>query len=331
MSKLIKASKVKPWFKSLPVDMRGTTAYYDTLESLAYTLSNEKVEWLLGGVAGWDVAINTPIECKISVASRTKGVIVRERSLLNRAEKARWMADPEVYGHILTKAYVEHPYEKQHTEDFIKQGVLAACAGNMSVRDIAVQVYDIIDARLDCVVLPRDPDKDHAHEEVHSLIGHGKDGMVQKYSRIPLVEHDTLSKLTLADLQKADDDMQRRVTVAMSNLTGTKWVFPGRSVAAPRKLKARPPKAKKIKAAPTLQRVTWADFEIALTSLGWRIDRPTSSNERTCGWHGVFKSVPHKAALPSGDFVTQGKRFLLAQMDRADFESAVNTLVQLHR
>ena len=163
------------------------------------------------------------------------------------------------------------------------------------------------------------------------MIGHGKDGMVQKYSRIPLVEHDTLSKLTLADLQKADDDMQRRVTVAMSNLTGTKWVFPGRSVAAPRKLKARPPKAKKIKAAPTLQRVTWADFEIALTSLGWRIDRPTSSNERTCGWHGVFKSVPHKAALPSGDFVTQGKRFLLAQMDRADFESAVNTLVQLHR
>jgi hypothetical protein len=83
-----------------------------------------------------------------------------------------------------------------------------------------------------------------------------------------------------------------------------------------------------INAATTLQRVTWADFEIALISLGWRIDRPTSSNKRTSGWHGVFKSVPHKAALPSGDLVTQGKRFHIAQMDRADFERAVNTLVQ---
>ena len=320
----------QPWLKHGFVPMRGPgSAYERTLAELSYTLSTEKVKWLLGKVAGWDVAINTPIECKISVASKTKGQIVRERNLWNRAEKARWMADPEVYAYIPTKAYVEHPYEKQHTESFIIEGVEDATARGMSTRSIADQLVEIIDARLDCVLLPSDPDNDQAHSVIHSLIGTNKDGMVQKYSQIALVDHDTQAKITSADLQKADDDMKRRVEVAMFNLTGIPWVFPPALGPAPRKLKARVPKAKKIKATPTLQRVTWADFEIALISLGWRIDQPTSSNKRDCGWHGVFKSIRHKAALPSGDFITLEKgKFHLAQMDRADFESAVNTLVQ---
>lgn len=327
--KLSKASKGRTWLQNGFVDMRAVDiAYHSTLESLAYALSNEKVDWLLSPVAGWKVVLNTPIECGVHPIS---GEIVGRHQLWNCAEKARWMADPEVYGHIQTKAYVEHPYEKQHTKDLIKQGVLAACSRGISVRAIAVQVADIIDARLDCVLLPRDPDNDQAHSVIHSLIGTNKDGMVQKYGQIALVDHNTNAKLTPADLQKADDDMKLRVEAAMTTLTGAKWVFPGSSVAAMSKPMVTITQPKTINAATTLQRVTWADFEIALTSLGWRIDRPTSSNERTCGWHGVFKSVPHKAALPSGDFVTQGKRFLLAQMDRADFESAVNTLVQLHR
>ncbi len=313
MSKTSKASKVKPWFKSLPVDMRGTTAYYDTLESLAYTLSNEKVEWLLGGVAGWDVAINTPIECKISVASRTKGAIVRARSLLNRAEKSRWMADPEVYGHILTKAYVEHPYEKQHTEDFIKQGVLDACSRGMPVRAIAVQVYDIIDARLDCVLLPRDPAKDHAHEEVRSLIGHGKDGMVQKYSMIPLVDHNTRAKLTSADLQNADDDMKRRVTVAMANLTGNlNWVFPGSSVPAPSKLKAPAPKAKTnnkaTKPRAKLPQVSEAHLRAAMIKMG--IDPAAPSNPDGDPDNGYsFKRVGGVRVIQSGVKLSGGGGF----------------------
>lgn len=320
-----------PWLQNGFVDMRTVDiAYNDTLESLAGALSNEKVEWLLSPAAGWRRALNTPVECG---ANKNSGKIAGRHQLSNRAEKARWMADPAAYGHIQTKAYVEHPYEQQHTEDLIVQGVLAACSRGMPVRAIAVQVAEIIDARLDCVLLPSDPDVEvnKPHPVINSLIGYGKDGMVQKYCQIALVDHNTGAKLSLADLQKADSDMQRIVADAMTILMGTAWVFPDSSVAAMSKPMVTITQQKTINAETTLQRVTWADFEVALTSLGWRIDRPTSSNERTCGWYGVFKSIAHNAALPTGDFITQGKRFLLTEMDRADFESAVNTHVQLHR
>jgi hypothetical protein len=224
-----KASKGRTWLQNVFVDMRTVDiAYHHTLESLAFALSNEKVAWLLSPVAGWSVVLNTPVECGVHPIS---GEIVGRHQLWNCAEKTRWMADPEVYGHIQTKAYVEHPYEKQYTKDFIKQGVLAACLRGMSARSIAVQVAEIIDARLDCVLLPSDPVANKAHPAINNLIGNNKDGMLQKYGQIALVDHNTKAKLSLADLQKADSDMQRRVVDAMTHLMGTQWVFPGSVVA----------------------------------------------------------------------------------------------------
>jgi len=224
-----KASKGKLWFENEFVDMRLDIAYINTMDTLASALSHENVAWLLGPVAGWGVVLNTPIEC----ATDDTGKIVGKHQLWNCAEKTRWMADRQTYGHIQTKAYVEHPYEKQPTKDFIVEGVLAARKRGLASSVIKDQVADIIDARLDCVLIPSDPDPKNSqpHPSIKGLIGNKKDGMVQKYSQIALVDHDTKAKLTLADLQKADDDMQRRVEAAMTILTGTTWVFPGSVVA----------------------------------------------------------------------------------------------------
>jgi len=320
-----KASKNRLWFQNRFVDMRTADhAYHDTLEALAFALSTEKVDWLLGPIAGWSVVLNTPIECGIN----SKGKIVGRHQLWNCAEKTRWMADPERYGHILTKAYVEHPYEKQRTKSYIIEGVKAATARGMPTRNIAVQVVEIIDSRLDCVLLPSDGVKDHPHMSISPAIGTGLDGMIAKYSKVALEDHSTGFKVTLADLQRADDDMQRRVEKAMTTLVGQPWLLPGRSVAALSKPYGTIARPKTSNAAPPLRRVTWADFERALLMLGWNIDQPTSAHKRGRGWHGVFKSVPHASTHPRGDFFTPRGRLLLAQMEREDFERAVESLVQ---
>jgi hypothetical protein len=244
-----KASKGRLWFQNRFVDMRTVDhAYHDTLEALAFALSTEKVDWLLGPIAGWSVVLNTPIECGINAM----GKIVGRHQLWNCAEKTRWMADPERYGHILTKAYVEHPYEKQRTKSYIIEGVKAATARGMPTRDIAVQVVEIIDSRLDCVLLPSDGVKDHPHMSIAPAISTG-------------------SKVTLADLQRADDDMQRRVEKAMTALVGQPWLLPGRSVAAMSKPYGTIAPAKTSNAA-TPQQVTNHDVQQVINKMGltWR-------------------------------------------------------------
>lgn len=267
--KLSKRSKGLTWQQNRFVDMRMDNAYIETLESLSFALSHENVAWLLSPVAGWNVAVNTPVESKYSTKGPFKGQIVSDNDLDNRAKKARWRADPAVYGHIQTKAYVEHPYEKQPTKDFIKVGVLAACSRGMSSRLIANQVAEIIDSRLDCVLVPASEDQNTSqpHSTIKDLIGSKKDGMVQKYSKIALVDSETQAKLTLADLQKADDDMQRRVETAMTILTGTTWVFPGRSVAAVSN-QGGPIAPAKTSNAATLLEVTNAHVQSVIDELG---------------------------------------------------------------
>jgi hypothetical protein len=263
-----KASKGRLWFQNRFVDMRTADhAYHDTLEALAFALSTEKVDWLLGPIAGWSVVLNTPIECGINAM----GKIVGRHQLWNCAEKTRWMADPERYGHILTKAYVEHPYEKQRTKSYIIEGVKAATARGMPTRDIAVQVVEIIDSRLDCVLLPSDGVKDHPHMSIAPAIGTGLDGMVAKYSKVALEDHSTGSKVTLADLQSADDDMQRRVEKAMTTLVGQPWLLLGRSVAAMSKPYGTIAPAKTSNAATQLQ-VTNHDVQQVINKMGltWR-------------------------------------------------------------
>lgn len=327
-----KASGGKLWFENEFVDMRLDIAYINTMASLAHALSHENVAWLLGPVAGWGVVLNTPIEC----ATDDKGKIVGKHQLLNCAKKTRWMADRQTYGHIQTKAYVEHPYEKQPTKDFIVEGVLAARKRGLNSSVIAKQVAEIIDARLDCVLVPSDPvpKNSQPHPDIKELIGYGKDGMVQKYSQIQLVDHETQVKLTLADLQKADDDMQRRVETAMTILTGTAWVFPGRSVAAVSNQGGPIAPAKTSNAATKQHRISWSDFDLALSQLGHDPQKPTSSNKRDAGWAPYFGSVPHRAGvqLPRGDFTTVDGRVLkITQVDRAEFMREIDAHVQQTR
>jgi len=305
-----KASKGRTWLQNGFVDMRLDYAYIKTMDSLAYALSYENVDWLLGPVAGWGVVLNTPIEC----GTDSTGKIVGRHQLWNCATKARWQADPTVYSHIQTKAYVEHPYEKQPTKDFIVEGVLAARKLGLASVDIKNQVAEIIDARLDCVLVPADPRKDvsQPHPAIKGLIGTKKDGMVQKYSRIPLVDHDTQVPLTLADLQKADDEMKRRVTVAMCILKKTHWVFPPASVSAPSKLKAPAPKAKTnnkvTKPRAKLPQVSEAHLRAAMIKMG--IDPAAPSNQDADPDNGYsFKRAGGVRVILSGVKLSGGGGF----------------------
>lgn len=336
-----KASKGRAWLQNHFVDMRIVDiAYHNTLESLAFALSNEKVEWLLSTVAGWTVVLNTPIECSYNSA---KEKIVSQNELWNRAEKTRWMADPDVYGHIQTKAYVEHPYEKQFTKDFIVSGVLAACSRNMPTRDIAVQVAEIVDSRLDCVLLPSDPVANKPHPAINNLIGSNNDGMLQKYSQIALVDHDTKAKLTLADLQKADRDMQLRVETAMTILTGTTWVFPDRSVAAMSNQGGPIAPTKTSNAATTLPAgapaVSENDLRAAMVTMQINPDAP--SNPRAAPGNGFsFKRVGGSRVILSGVkfsgaggystgwFATLPGKPKIRHLTMAQFQDHVTTVVQ---
>jgi len=336
-----KASKGRTWLQNVFVDMRTVDiAYHTTLESLAFALSNEKVEWLLSPVAGWSVVLNTPVECGVHPDS---GEIVGRHQLWNCAEKTRWMADPEVYGHIQTKAYVEHPYEKQYTKDFIKQGVLAACLSGMPARSIAVQVAEIIDARLDCVLLPSDPVKNKPDAAINNLIGNNKDGMLQKYSQIALVDHDTKAKLSLADLQKADDDMQRRVETAMTNLTGTTWVFPGRSVAAMSNQGGTIAPPKTSNAATTLPAgtpaVTENDLRAAMVTMQINPDAPSNpaadpdngfSFKRVGGSRVILSGVKFNGAggYSTGLFATLPGKPKIRHLTMAQLQDHVSSVVQ---
>lgn len=340
-----KASKGRTWLQNRFVDMRTVDiAYHNTLESLAFALSNEKVEWLLSPVAGWSVVLNTPVECGVHPVS---GEIVGRHQLWNCAEKTRWMADPEVYGHIQTKAYVEHPYEKQYTKDFIKQGVLAACLRGMPARSIAVQVAEIIDARLDCVLLPSDPLANKVHPEINSLIGNNKDGMLQKYGKIALVDHNTKAKLSLADLQKVDSDMQRRVVDAMTILTGSAWAFPGRSVAAMSNQGGPIAPAKTSNAATTLPdnsaAVTGPILRAAMLSMQINPDAPTNPAANPSGGFSFKRVGGHRVILSgvkfsgSGGFSTGRFEALpgkpkFRDLSLEEFKAHVETIVQgIHR
>lgn len=336
-----KASKGKTWLQNGFVDMRTVDiAYHHTLESLAFALSNEKVEWLLSPVAGWSVVLNTPVECGVHPIS---GAIVGRHQLWNCAEKTRWKADPEVYGHIQTKAYVEHPYEKQYTKDFIKQGVLAACSRGMPVRAIAVQVAEIIDARLDCVLLPSDPDRDAPHPVINSLIGYGKDGMVQKYCQIALVDHNTGAKLSLADLQKADDDMQRSVVDAMTILMGTAWVFPGSRVAAMCKPMVTITQPKTINAATSLHtsKPVVAESNLRAAMVAMQINPDTPSNpeadlnngysfRRMGGDRVILSGVKYngRGGFSTGRFEALPDKPKFRDLSLEEFERHVETIVQ---
>jgi hypothetical protein len=301
-----------PWHVHQFENMRHDLAYINTMGELAYALSHENVGWLLSGPAGWGVVLNTPIECRQSTQGKTKGTIIKDDDLSNRAVKARWQADPAVYRHIQAKAYVEHPYEKQPTKDFIVAGVLAARKRGLNSQIIESQVADIIDARLDCVLVPasEDPKSSQPHDDIKDLIGTKKDGMVQKYSMIPLVDHDTQVPLTLADLQNADDDMKRRVEVAMVTLTGTPWVFPPASVPAPRKLKAPVPKTnnKVTKPRAKLPQVSEAHLRAAMIKMG--IDPAAPSNQDADPDNGYsFKRVGGVRVILSGVKFTGGGGF----------------------
>ena len=334
-----KASRGKLWFENEFVDMRLDIAYISTMDSLASALSHENVAWLLGPVAGWGVVLNTPIEC----ATDDTGKIVGKHLLWNCAEKARWMADPDVYGHIQTKAYVEHPYEKQPTKNFIVEGVLAARKLGLASSVIKNQVADIIDARLDCVLVPSDPNNSQPHPSIKGLIGNKKDGMVQKYRQIALVDHDTKAKLTLTDLQKADDDMQRRVVAAMSILTGSKWVFPGSSVAAKPKpiVTITPPKTSN--AATTLHTskpvVVESSLRAAMVNMQINPDAPSNpsadpdngySFKRMGGVRVILSGVKFNGhgGFSTGRFEALPGKPKFRDLSLEEFEEHVETIVQ---
>ena len=298
-SKLSKASNGLTWQQNKFVDMRLDNAYISTMDSLASALSYENVDWLLGPIAGWGVVLNTPIEC----GTNAKGKIVGRHQLWNCAAKARWMTDSAVYGHIQTKAYVEHPYEKQPTKDFIVEGVLEARKRGLNSSIIKNQVAEIIDARLDCVLVPSDPNDSQPHPSIKGLIGNKKDGMVQKYSQIALVDHDTEAKLTLADLQKADDDMQRRVETAMTILKGTTWVFPSSSVAAKPKPIVTITPTKKSNPATTLHKhlpqVRETDLRAAMIKMGIDPDSPANP-----GRAGIKNGYSYRAKAAGKNIMT---------------------------
>ena len=225
-------------------------------------------------------------------------------------------------------AHVEHVWTIEKTKLLLvdaytlAQQALAAC--RLTRAQCIEALMTIIEARRHTVLMPASMLRHEQFKHNSAL-----DGFTARYGTCMVIRRGGVKIVFETEdrlMQVTVDDAFEYLRIGSGRHV---WPWQSSSVPAPRKLKARVPKAKAIKATPTLQRVTWADFEIALISLGWRIDQPTSSNKRDCGWHGVFKSIRHKAALPSGDFVTLEKgKFHLAQMDRADFESAVNTLVQ---
>jgi hypothetical protein len=224
-------------------------------------------------------------------------------------------------------AHVEHVWTIEKTKLLLvdaytlAQQALAAC--RLTRAQCIEALMTIIEVRRHTVLMP-------ASLMHHEQFRHNTafDGFTARYGTCMVIRRGGVK----IDFETEDKEMQATVDDAFEYLrvgSGNRsWPWQRSSVAALSKPMVTITQPETINAATTLQRVTWADFEIALISLGWSIDRPTSSNKRDSGWHGVFKSVPHKAALPRGDFVTQGKEFLLAQMDRADFERAVNTLVQ---
>ena len=339
-----KASKGRMWFENEFVDMRSrkNKAYHITLEDLASILSTDNVDWLLGSVAGWKVALNTPIECIVT----DNNEIVGKHELWNCAEKTRWMADRKFYGHILTKAYVEHPYEKQHTKAYIIEGVKAALKSGLSTRAITEQVKVIIDARLDCVLLPssENPKSNHPHDSVKEYLGNKLDGMVAKYSEIKLVDHDTKAVITKADLQGADDVMSRLVENAMTILMGRSWKITPHQL-APRRGRKNTPARVELHGAiaqpearsevTLLERNTWADFDSALARLGFDPAAPTDDNSRTKSWTiktptqmPVFGSIKGQK-LPAGDvFTISGTKKKLTSLNPAALRHIIDEYVQ---
>jgi len=227
--------------------------------------------------------------------------------------------------------HVEHPYTQKVTRDLLIQGYLdahtAMRTGRLTSAQCAEALMTIVDARSNTVLMPGEYQNSH-----FTSARTPGDGFQARYANCTVTYRAGGFVNFLQEDARVNAEVQRAMQYLQTSAGSLTWPWQSastpKSVPAQSKPKVRVPKAKATKAVPQEQRVTWADFEIALISLGWSINRPTSSNKRDSGWHGVFKSVRHKAALPSGDFVTQGKRFHLAQMDRADFERAVNTLVQ---
>jgi len=227
--------------------------------------------------------------------------------------------------------------EKQHTKAYIIEGVKAALAAGLSVRTISAQVAEIIDARLDCVLLPNSekPKTNHAHESIRKYHGSKLDGMVEKYSEVPLEDHNTGAKITLSDLQRADDDMRRRVEKAMTTLKGVAWKLPPSSVAALCKPYGNIASPETNNSEITLQRVTWADFDSALTRLGFDPAAPTDSNPRTRSWtiktptqKRVFGSIQGQK-LPTGDvFTLDGTKKKLTSLDPASLRHIIDEYVQ---
>jgi len=230
--------------------------------------------------------------------------------------------------------HVEHPYTQRVTRDLLIQGYLdahaAMRAGRLTSAQCAEALMTIVDVRSDTVLMPGVYQNSH-----FSPARSPGDGFQARYANCTV----TYRIGGFVNFQQEDARVNGEVQRAMQYLhagTGSlSWPWQGtpapKSVAVLSKPMVTIAQPKTSNAATTLQRITWDDFERALTSLGWHIDHPTSSNKRDRGWHGVFKSVPHKAALPYGDFFIRGTRFLLAQMKREDFEREVNTLVQQRR
>ena len=234
------------------------------------------------------------------------------------------------------ECHVEHPYTQKVTRDLLIQGYLdahtAMRSGRLTLAQCAEALMTIMDARRGTVLMPAQYQN---HFRPSNTPG---DGLQARYSNCTV----TYRTGGFVNSQQEDDRVNSEVQRAVQYLqTGTgslAWPWQGatapRSVAALSKPYGTIAQPKTSNAATTLQRVTWADFDLALTRLGLKPEEPTSKSDRWMSWslrgQRVFSFVqPHRRTRPTGDVYTAGRvKVKITALDGAGLQRIVDEYVQ---
>jgi len=238
-------------------------------------------------------------------------------------------------GKLKHETHVEHPYTQQATEDILIRAYSLAkprtLSGELSFEHAVHALMTIIDARGGTVLMP-------GQLQYSGPATARGDGFTSRYAGWRVTDRAGV----LIDFVEEDLRVETEVQNALrylacgsgDHLWAWKKAQTDRSVAAVSNQGGPITPAKTSNAATKQHRVSWSDFDLALSRLGHDPQRPTSSNRRDAGWAPYFGSVPHRAGvqLPRGDFTTVDGRVLkIAQVDRGEFMREIDAHVQQTR